>query len=108
MEQIGYSKVFLGQTSNLAFLLIILRFGESFFQKRRPMCPYDRASLGHLIGASKALGLWKEGSIYDHILSAFLKVRPSQKHETGELPSSEATALTTIDLVEGFVRQWYL
>jgi len=69
--------------------------------------PYERASLGELKAAAEALGIVKPGSIYDNLLLAYLKIRVPQKHEVGEITSPESSALTTMNLVESYVRLWY-
>lgn len=69
--------------------------------------PYERASLGELRAAANALAVLKVRSIYNDLLLAYLKIRVPQKHETGEAASHESNALTTMNLVESFVRQWY-
>jgi len=69
--------------------------------------PYERASLGELRAAGENLGFLKSGSVYENLLLAYMKIRVPQKHDAGESASSESIALTTMNLVESFVRLWY-
>lgn len=69
--------------------------------------PYDRASLGVLLSASRHIGLISRGSVPDNLLGTFLKLRTPEKHFTGMETDVEKDARSSLDLARIFIRYWF-
>lgn len=67
----------------------------------------DRVSLGELIAACKYLKIIIQGSMEDHILSSFLKLRTPQKHSTGKESDPQQSSKSAFDLANVFLRHWF-
>lgn len=69
--------------------------------------PFLRANLGHLRAAAMEKGILTQGDIYDHFISAFLKLRAPEKHETVMPTDTLMSAQTALSLAEDFCRHWF-
>lgn len=68
---------------------------------------FDKVSLGELVAACRYLNIISQGSMDDHILSSFMKLRTPQKHSTGDGLDLQQSAKSAFDLASVFIRHWF-
>lgn len=68
---------------------------------------FERVSLGELMAASRHLKIISQGSMEDHILSSFMKLRTPQKHSTGHSFDLQQSSKSAFDLASIFLRHWF-
>jgi len=68
---------------------------------------FEKVSLGELIAACRQLKIISQGSMEDHILSSFMKLRTPQKHSTGHDLDPQQSAKSAFDLASVFLRHWF-
>lgn len=81
---------------------------KNLLKNRHVNRPFNRASLGVLLGACRHIGIISEGSVPDNLLSTFLKLRVPQKHLTDQRSDPEEDARSSLDLAQIFLRYWFV
>jgi len=68
---------------------------------------FEKVSLGELMAACRHLKIISQGSMEDHILSSFMKLRTPQKHSTGYELDPQQASKSAFDLASVFLRHGF-